>query len=135
MAANKKKVFRGDTLVIESTDVEGKCYQTPLFFIQKAQSIYIRVPAASPKVQRVQCNDKIKVASADVNGNCQGEWVTMSATVHDENEFPWLFRETIRKYGLKPVVGAVRNSLKRRFRRKPYCVIKLQMESANDARK
>ncbi|MGH1542962.1 MAG: hypothetical protein ACRBHB_21270 [Arenicella sp.] len=134
MAEKKQTIFQGETLVVESTDDEGKCYQTPLFFVQKDQSVYIRVPASSPKVDRVFCNNTIKLAATDSNGNRRGDWVLATASVHAESEFPWLFSATLRKYGLKPIFARFMKWLRRGCRHKNYCVLELQMENGQNKR-
>jgi PPOX class probable F420-dependent enzyme len=82
----------------------GEGVQTPVWFVQEAESFYIRTLAESGKVKRVRAHSMVKIAPCEVNGRVIGEWVTAEAVeVHDTDLAVRVARLLEGKYGVTQV--------------------------------
>ena len=88
-------------LNIESFRRNGVGVQTPVWFAQEANVLYVVTSANSGKVKRIQRSGKVNVAPCRMSGQLVGSWVPAQAR---ENADPQIHARVEhlfdRKYGL-----------------------------------
>jgi PPOX class probable F420-dependent enzyme len=82
----------------------GEGVQTPVWFVQEAESFYVRTLAESGKVKRIRACSAVQIAPCEVNGGVIGTWVTAAAVeVHDTDLAVRVARLLEDKYGVTQV--------------------------------
>ncbi len=101
MNGDKLAQFAGQKyLNLESFRKNGQGVRTPLWFVEKEDTLYFYTVAKSYKVTRIRNNPRVRVAPCDMRGNVKGEWVDAIAHELDAAEARQADDLLNRKYGL-----------------------------------
>jgi hypothetical protein len=88
-------------LNLETFRKSGESMQTPVWFVQAGETIYIQTVANSGKVKRIRNNGRVNIAPCKMDGKLIGTWVPAQAReVTDPEESTAADRLLDRKYGL-----------------------------------
>jgi len=97
---------------LESFRKNGQGIRTPLWFVEAQGVLYMRTPAQSAKVKRIQNNPHVRLVPSDVRGNPKGVWIDGEARLIEAAEAEWVNQLVKRKYGLFKWLIDIRSSLK-----------------------
>jgi uncharacterized protein len=88
-------------LNLETFRKSGEGMQTPVWFIQEGESIYVQTMANSGKVKRIRNNARVKIAPCRMDGKLIGAWIPAQARlVTDPEVTTSMDRRLDKKYGL-----------------------------------
>jgi len=88
-------------LNLETFRKNGDCLQTPVWFVQAGETIYIQTMANSGKVKRIRNNGRVNVAPCKMDGKLIGPWVPAQARLVTDPELSLRADRLMdRKYGL-----------------------------------
>lgn len=86
---------------LETYRKNGKAMQTPVWFVQDQERLYVRTIANSGKVKRIRNNPEVRVAVCDARGGLLGDWHQAHAYLLDEDTATKVDRWLRKKYGLQ----------------------------------
>lgn len=86
---------------LETYRKNGKAMQTPVWFVQDQERLYVRTIANSGKVKRIRNNPEVQVAVCDARGGLLGDWQPAHAYLLDEDTAKNVDRWLRTKYGLQ----------------------------------
>ncbi len=86
---------------LETYRKNGKAMQTPVWFVQDQERLYVRTIANSGKVKRIRNNPEVRVAVCDARGGLLGDWQPAHAYLLDEDTAKNVDRWLRTKYGLQ----------------------------------
>jgi uncharacterized protein len=94
--------FKGQQyLNLETFRKNGDCMQTPVWFVQDGEVLYISTMANSGKVKRIRNNGRVNVAACKMNGKVSGSWTPAEACeITDPEIITKANRLLEKKYGL-----------------------------------
>ena len=102
-------------LNLETFRKSGVGVKTPVWFVQDAESLFVRTVADSGKVKRVRNNASVNIAPCKVDGAVVGEWVPASAREIKEQETSRKVDRLLgKKYGLMKTMFSWMSALQRR---------------------
>jgi uncharacterized protein len=88
-------------LNLETFRKSGQGIQTPVWFVQSGESLYVQTMVNSGKVKRIRNNGRVNIAPCRMNGKLTGSWVPAQARlVTDPKLSTAADRLLNRKYGL-----------------------------------
>lgn len=88
-------------LNLETVRKNGAGVKTPVWFVEDADSLFVRTGADSGKVKRIRSNPQVSIAPCKVDGAILGDWVKASARVVDNQEIDRKVDRLLgKKYGL-----------------------------------
>lgn len=70
-------------LTIETFRKNGMGVKTPVWFVQKEDSLYVWTGASSGKIKRARRNPDVRIAPSKADGTPLGEWVAAKACSDD----------------------------------------------------
>jgi PPOX class probable F420-dependent enzyme len=89
----------------------GECMDTPVWFVQEGQTLYVLTMANSGKVKRIRNNGTVQVAPCKMDGKLSGKWVGAQAReVAGPEMIKYVDRLLDRKYGLVKKLFASRRT-------------------------
>jgi uncharacterized protein len=95
-------------LNLETYHRSGEGVQTPLWFSQEGETLYILTQAKSGKVKRIHRNPQVKVTPCRMNGTPLGTWTPAKVVeLRDVNSRQKVERMLNRKYGLMRKVFSI----------------------------
>jgi hypothetical protein len=109
---------------VETFRRSGVGVQTPVWFVEDGNQLYVRTIKDSGKVKRIRNNSRVRVAPCDGCGNLCGEWQEAQARIATASEDERIERLLKKKYGL--VKGAF--DLMGRFNRSEYVSLAINLE-------
>jgi uncharacterized protein len=92
---------RQNYLSLETYRRNGKAVLTPVWFLQKNGSFYIRTLANAGKVKRIRFDHKVRFAPCNEKGDISSDWLTGQAILLNAIESKEIDHLLFRKYGLK----------------------------------
>ena len=102
-------------LNLETFRKSGVGVKTPVWFVQDAETLFVRTVADSGKVKRVRNNASVNIAPCKVDGAVVGEWVPASAREIKEQETSRKVDRLLgKKYGLMKTMFSWMSALQRR---------------------
>ena len=93
--------FKKKYLNLETFRRSGQDMQTPVWFVQSGESLYVQTMPNSGKVKRIRYNGRVNIAPCRMDGKLTGTWVPAQARLVTDPELSKaadLLRN--RKYGL-----------------------------------
>ncbi len=102
-------------LNLETFRKSGVGVKTPVWFVQDAETLFVRTVADSGKVKRVRNNARVNIAPCKVDGAVVGEWVPAAAREVKEQEIARKVDRLLgKKYGLMKTMFSWMSALQRR---------------------
>jgi PPOX class probable F420-dependent enzyme len=112
MTSDKLAQFVGAKyLNLESYRKNGTPVQTPLWFAQEGDALYVYSLASTGKVKRIRRNAQVRVAPCVFRGQPTGEWVEATASIEDAEGAARGHRLLRQKYGWQKALGDIVNRL------------------------
>ena len=112
MTSDKLAQFGGEKyLNLESYRKNGKPVQTPLWFAQEGDALYVYSLASTGKVKRIRRNARVRVAPCTFRGRPTGSWVEATARIEGAEGAARGHRLLRRKYGWQKALGDLGNRL------------------------
>ena len=88
---------------LETFKKNGQGVQTPVWFVQHNDSLYVYTEADSWKVKRIRNNPRVRVAVCTVRGKVKGPWLDATASTVEGDDRLAADRLLDRKYFLKVI--------------------------------
>jgi hypothetical protein len=102
-------------LNLETFRKSGVGVKTPVWFVQDAETLFVRTVADSGKVKRLRNNARVNIAPCKVDGAVVGEWVPAAAREVKEQEIARKVDRLLgKKYGLMKTMFSWMSALQRR---------------------
>jgi PPOX class probable F420-dependent enzyme len=79
--------------------------KTPVWFIQKNNTIYVVTREKTGKVKRIKNNNEVKIAPCNYKGTLTGTWVSGRAHIVESIEKEEVLRARNKKYGFKAKIA------------------------------
>ena len=89
---------------VETFRKNGQGVQTPVWFVEDNDTLYVRTVDNSFKVRRVRNNPRVRVMPCDVRGGPKGEWVEGQARFASAVEDKRVGQLLTSKYGLQKMI-------------------------------
>jgi hypothetical protein len=87
-------------LNLETFRKNGQGMQTPVWFVQAGETIYVQTMANSGKVKRIRNNGRVNIAPCKMDGKLIGNWVPAQARELTDPELSTAADRLLdRKYG------------------------------------
>lgn len=97
-----KNQFKSQTyLNLETLRKNGTGVQTPIWFVEQDNVLYVWTQADSGKVKRIRRNPSVKITPCKVDGTVLGEWVNAQARILEEAEIQQVDQLMKKKYGIQ----------------------------------
>jgi PPOX class probable F420-dependent enzyme len=96
---------------VETFRKNGQGVQTPVWFVEDNDTLYVRTADTSFKVRRIRNNPRVRVMPCGVGGDPKGEWVEGQARFADADESKRANGLLTRKYGLMKVMFELMSKL------------------------
>ena len=78
----------------------GASVETPVWFVEMEQKLYVFTTGDSGKVKRLRNDDRIRLAACSVRGRVRGEWLDgRGRRVDDEKVVAAAYEALLGKYG------------------------------------
>ena len=87
-------------LNLETFRKNGEGIKTPVWFIEKNNTLFVTTEPQSGKVKRIRHNPQVRIAPCRMEGTVIGEWCNATAHLLQENEAVQIDKLFTRKYGL-----------------------------------
>jgi uncharacterized protein len=88
-------------LNLETFRKSGQGMQTPVWFVQSGESLYVQTMVNSGKVKRIRNNGRVNIAPCRMDGKLTGPWVPAQAHLVTDPELSTAADRLLnRKYGL-----------------------------------
>jgi PPOX class probable F420-dependent enzyme len=110
---------------VETFRKNGQGVQTPVWFVEDGDTLYVRTVDGSGKVKRIRNNPRVRVTPCDVGGKPKGEWVEGQARFASADESKKVNGLLTRKYGLMKVMFELMGT----FQGRKYTVIAINETS------
>jgi len=92
---------RQQYLNLETFRKSGVSMQTPVWFVQDGEILYVSTMANSGKVKRIRNNGRVNVVACKMNGKVSGPWIPAQALeITDPEIVTKVNRLLDKKYGL-----------------------------------
>lgn len=97
---------------LETFRKNGLGVKTPVWFVQEADTLFVRTMANSGKVKRIRNNGNVNIAPCKVDGALLGDWMPATAReVIDEATEKKVDRLLSKKYGLMKTLFSVMSAM------------------------
>jgi len=94
-----------DYLNLQTLRRDGQSVNTPVWFVLKAETIFIRTIATSSKVKRIHNNNQVKIMPCGSRGEPMGSWVgALAREMNDADTYSKMTVWLAEKYGDQPAV-------------------------------
>src|SRR5438034_8526391 len=103
-------------LNLESFKRDGTPVQTPVWFAEEQDVLYVYTLASAGKVKRIRRNPRIRLAPCTMRGTAIGPWVEAEATIVDATTAAHGHALLRHKYGWMKRIGDLFSSLMHRER-------------------
>jgi hypothetical protein len=97
-------------VAVETFKKNGQGVQTPVWFVQHDDALYVYTAADSYKVKRIRNNPRVRVALCTMRGRVTGPWVEGTASIIQGDERDAADRLLDRKYFLKVIANWLRRN-------------------------
>ncbi len=99
---NKLDVFKNQSyLSLETVKKSGQAMPTPVWFVERDGTLFVRTEAQSGKVKRIRNNAQVRIAPCDMRGGVKGDWVSATAQLVEDESTPAQIDQMLnKKYGL-----------------------------------
>jgi PPOX class probable F420-dependent enzyme len=101
-------------LNLETYRRSGQAVATPLWFVELAETLYVRTPTVSAKVKRLRNNSRVRVAPCTLRGAPTGAWVEARARFAAPAEAERVNELLREKYGWQKALIDFGSRLRRR---------------------
>ncbi len=71
-------------LAIESYRKNGEAVRTPVWFIEKDGTLFVRTDGDTGKAKRIRGNPRIRIAPCTIRGKPKGDWVNAEASSQEK---------------------------------------------------
>ncbi len=88
-------------LAIESYRKNGEAVRTPVWFIERNGTLFVRTDRDTGKVKRIRRNPRIRVAPCTIRGKPRGDWISAEARFAGAEEAEKAYQLLKQKYGLQ----------------------------------
>jgi uncharacterized protein len=96
-----KQFNRQQYLNLETFRKSGEGMQTPVWFVQDGETLYVSTMENCGKVKRIRRNGRVNVAACRMNGKISGSWVPAEAREITDPEIEAKINKLLdKKYGL-----------------------------------
>ncbi|WP_148687451.1 PPOX class F420-dependent oxidoreductase [Candidatus Nitrosocosmicus hydrocola] len=106
---------------LETYRKDKQSVKTPVWFVQKNNTIYVVTKEKTGKVKRIKNNSEVKIAPCDYKGTLKGKWVSGRAHIVDSLEKNDILKSRNEKYGFKAKIANLIS-----FNKGSYLVIAIQ---------
>jgi len=106
---------------LETYRKDKQSVKTPVWFVQKNNTIYVVTKEKTGKVKRIKNNSEVKIAPCDYKGTLKGMWVSGRAHIVDSLEKNDILKLRNKKYGFKAIIANLIS-----FNKGSYVVIAIQ---------
>lgn len=102
MEKSKMDQFKNQKYInVETYRKTGVAVQTPVWFVQDGDALFVRTKADAGKMKRVRNNPQIRVAVCNMSGGLLGEWQNARAEISQDPSIDERVNKLLRKkYGL-----------------------------------
>jgi PPOX class probable F420-dependent enzyme len=100
-------------LNLETYKRSGQVVQTPVWFIEDNEVLYVYTRSHSGKVKRVRRNPHVRVVPCSLRGQPKGAWIDGEAKFADAAETERVNQLIKQKYGLQKTWGDLMDKLRR----------------------
>jgi PPOX class probable F420-dependent enzyme len=112
MSSAKLNQFKDQKyLSLQTFRKNGTPVDTPVWFAQEGDLLYVYSLANAGKVKRIRNNPRVKVIPCDIRGKTKGEWVGANARIVDKHEAERAHKLLNKKYGLVKRMGGLWSKL------------------------
>jgi uncharacterized protein len=102
-------------LNLETFRRNGESMKTPVWFVQKGDTIYVQTVANCGKVKRIRNNERVNVARCKMDGTPTGTWVPATAREITDAEISQKVNRLLdKKYGLIKKIYAFSSARQKR---------------------
>jgi len=117
MGANSATQFaKHKYLSVETYRKSGQPVATPVWFAERAGTLYMYSLADAGKVKRIRSNPKVRIVPCDMRGTPRGQWVEAKARILDGQAEVLAHTLLTDKYGWMKRIGDVFSGLMHRRR-------------------
>ncbi len=88
-------------LAIESYRKSGEAVRTPVWFIEKDGTLFVRTDGDTGKAKRIRGNPRIRIAPCTMRGKPKGDWINAEAQFAGEEEAEKAYKLLKEKYGMQ----------------------------------
>ncbi len=88
-------------LAIESYRKNGEPVRTPVWFIERNGTLFVRTDSDTGKVKRIRRNPRIRIAPCTIRGKPRGAWISAEASFAGAEEAEEAYQLLKKKYGLQ----------------------------------
>jgi len=103
---------------------DGREVCTPVWIAGSAGRFYVFSAGDAGKVKRIRANGRVRLATCDLRGNVQSDWLEASArVVSSDGEIATALKALRDKYGIQMWLGDVFSKLSGKFKKREYLEI------------
>jgi uncharacterized protein len=96
-----KQFNRQQYLNLETFRKSGEGMQTPVWFVQDGETLYVSTMENCGKVKRIRNNGRVNIAACKMNGKLSGSWIPAKAREITDPEIEAKINKLLdKKYGL-----------------------------------
>ena len=88
-------------LTVESYRKNGEAVRTPVWFIEKDGTLFVRTDSDTGKAKRIRRNPRVRIAPCTIRGKPTGDWINAQAQFAEEAEAQEAYRLLKAKYGMQ----------------------------------
>ncbi len=88
-------------LAVESYRKNGEAVRTPVWFIEREGTLFVRTDSETGKVKRIMRNSHIRIALCSMRGEPKSAWIDAEAKLAGEDEAEQTYQLLKQKYGLR----------------------------------
>ena len=105
MTAENSPFDNSSYISLETYRKNKQGVKTPVWFIQKNNTIYVVTREKTGKVKRIKNNNEVKIAPCNYKGTLTGTWVSGRAHIVGSIEKEEVLRARNKKYGFKAKIA------------------------------
>ena len=105
MTAENSPFDNSSYISLETYRKNKQGVKTPVWFIQKNNTIYVVTREKTGKVKRVKNNNEVKIAPCNYKGTLTGKWVSGRAHIVESIEKEEVLRSRNKRYGFKAKIA------------------------------
>jgi len=103
---------------------DGREVRTPVWIAGSTGRFYVFSAGDAGKVKRIRANGRARLATCDMRGNVQSDWLEASARVlSSDSEIATALKALHNKYGMRMWLTDVLSKLSGKFRKRAYLEI------------
>ncbi len=88
-------------LAIETYRKNGEAVRTPVWFIEKEGTLFVRTDSDTGKVKRIMRKQHVRIALCSMRGEPKGEWIDAEAKFATDDEAEQTYQLLKQKYRLQ----------------------------------